>query len=484
VPFLEVKGDTRMKRILVLSPLLLSLLTIPHARADSANSQNAQIASNRGQKTSANRNIVHKAWSRRNNSLTCSPVPCVLPNVLITASQADNTILIADPAKPSHLLAGLDSSYGGTCPFGSENSGRSWYLDQNGRCAGSTPSLAYGNKSTAYQVGLNYNYGAEIIATSDNGNTWNTLIDAVPPLFSGGSVSTPWLAVDNSAKSPYANSLYVAATQDYQAQSEITVSYSRDGGNTWTMEIVDKIQVEPKIDHYSRVAVSSDGTVYVTWQRCEMTGANVNCGGTKAHMWFSKSVDGGNTWSSPFEIAAVTLVPDSCHCAFFGNLPHTTDPVANPPLIAVDNGSGPNAGSLYVVVYNWTEKQMRVEVFTSRDGGTTWAKPVLVAPTFKNDEFFPGLSVSTAGVVGVNWLDRRNHSQNIFYQPFAAVSSDGGKSFGTNYQLARPLSNPYYSSYSMGDYTGNAWSGKTLFVTWPDTRNAVMQDYVGGLLTK
>jgi hypothetical protein len=215
-----------------------------------------------------------------------------------------------------------------------------------------------------------------------------------------------------------------------------------------------------------------------------MTGKHVNCGGTKAHMWLSKSTDGGNTWSSPSEIVAVNLAPDSCACAFFGNLPHTTDPVANPPLIAVDNSSGPNAGSLYVVVYNWTGKQMQVEVFASRDEGVTWQKPVRVAPSYTNDEFFPGLSVSASGFVGVNWLDRRNDPQNIFYQPFTAVSYNGSKSFGQNYRLAKPLSNPYYSSYSMGDYTGNAWAGKTLFVTWPDTRNAIMQDYVGGLLTK
>jgi hypothetical protein len=460
-----------MKRILVLSLLLLSPSAIPHTAAASS--------FKRSQEASAAR-----LWSGRHDSLTCSPAPCVLPNVLITASQSYNTILIADPAKPSHLLAGLDSSYGGTCPFGSVNGGKSWYLDQNGRCGGATPSLAYGKKSTAYQVGSNYNYGVGITSTSDNGNTWNTVIEAVPPLFAGGSVSTPWLAVDNSSTSPYANSLYIAATQDYQVQSEITVSHSRDGGTTWTMEIVDNVQVEPKVDHYSRVTVGSDGTVYATWQRCEMMGKNVNCGGTRAHMWFSKSTDGGNTWSSSVQIATVTLVPDSCHCAFFGNLPHTTDPVANPPLIAVDNSDGPNAGSLYVAVYNWTGNQMQIEVFASGDGGTTWRGPVLVAPSYKNDEFFPGLSVSATGDVGVNWLDRRNDRHNVFYQPFAAVSKDGGQSFGRNYQLAKPLSNPYYSAYSMGDYTGNAWSGKTLFVTWPDTRNAIMQDYVGGLLAK
>lgn len=465
-----------MKRILVLSLLLLSPSAIFHTAAASS------LKHSREDSTARPR-------SGRHDLLTCSPAPCVLPNVLITANEAYNTILTANPTKPSHLLAGLDSSYAGTCPFGSVNGGKSWYLDQSGRCAGATPSLAYGNKSTAYQVGSNYNYGAEITSTSDNGNSWNLVIEAVPPLFAFGSVSTPWLAVDNNPKSPYTNSLYVAATQEGEIEdddvySEITVSYSRDGGNTWSMEIVDNVQVEPKVDHYSRVAVGSDGTVYVTWQRCEMTGDNVNCGGTNAQMWFSKSTDGGNTWSHPVVIAAVTLVPDSCHCAFYGNLPHTTDPVANPPLIAVDNSGGPNAGSLYVVVYNWTGKQMQVEVFASRDGGTMWATPVLVAAPYKNDQFFPGLSVSATGVVGVNWLDRRNDSQNIFYQPFAAVSHDGGKSFGKNYRLAKPLSNPYYSAYSMGDYTGNAWSGQRLFVSWPDTRNAIMQDYVGGLLIK
>lgn len=420
------------------------------------------------------------------NALTCPKAPCVLPNVLITASQSYNTILAANPAKNTQLLAGLDEDYGGTCPFGSANGGTSWYQDQNGRCAGETPSLAYGNNNTAYQAGSGYDSDIEITATSDNGNTWSTTIAAVGPLFSYGSVLTPWLDVDNSANSPYTGSLYIAATQlsNSKVQSEITVSYSRDGGSTWTMEIVDKVQTEPEVDHYSRIAVGGDGTVYVTWQRCEMTGKHVDCGGTKAHMWLSKSTDGGNTWSSPVQIAAVTLVPDSCDCAFYGNLPHTTDPVANPPLIAVDNSSGPNEGSLYVVVYDWTGKQMRVEVFASRDGGTTWGKPVLVASPPKHDEFFPGLSVSATGVVGVHWLDRRNDPQNVFYQPFAAVSNDGGKSFGKNYQLAKPLSNPYYSSYSMGDYTGNAWAGTTLFVTWPDTRNAIMQDFVGGVLTK
>ena len=475
-----------MKQVLALSLLLLSPFVIARNKAATLSSQNATVRFDPSHEGSAKRNNLASARSGHHDVLTCSRAPCVLPNVLITANQSDNTILAANPAKHAQLLAALDQNFGGICPFGSVSGGTSWYQIQNGNCAGETPSIAYGHKGTAYQVGSTYNSGILLTTTSDNGHTWTSPTGAVPPLFSGGYVSTPWLGIDNSAKSSYSNSLYVAATQldNPQVQSEITVSYSRDGGSTWTMEIVDPVQVEPQVDHYSRVAVAGDGTVYVTWQRCEMTGRNVNCGGSKAHMWLSKSTDGGNSWSSPVEIATVNLVPDSCECAFYGNLPHTRDPVANPPLIAADNSNGTNAGSLYVVLYDWIARQMRVEVLASRDGGMTWEKPVFVAPpTSKNDEFFPGLSISVAGVVGVNWLDRRSDPQNVFYQPFAAVSKDGGKSFEQNYRLAKPLSNPFYSSYSMGDYTGNAWAGKTLFVTWPDTRNAIMQDYVGGLLT-
>jgi hypothetical protein len=151
----------------------------------------------------------------------------------------------------------------------------------------------------------------------------------------------------------------------------------------------------------------------------------------------------------------------------------------------VDNSNGQSAGNLYAVTYNWTGKQMRVLVATSKDKGNTWGAPVAVAPdSATHDQFFPGLSVSESGVIGISWLDRRNDKLNIRYQPFATFSVDGGSSFSTNYALARKLSNPYYSPLFMGDYTGSDWAGGTLYATWPDTRNALMQGYAGGLRIK
>ena len=157
-------------------------------------------------------------------------------------------------------------------------------------------------------------------------------------------------------------------------------------------------------------------------------------------------------------------------------------------MIGVDNSTGRHAGNLYVVMYNWTGSQMQVEVVTSSDGGMTWGAPVPVEPSTAatHDQFFPWLSVGPTGIVGATWLDRRNDPSNISYQPFAAVSIDGGVNFGANIKLSQNLSNPNDDGFGgtfMGDYTGNTSVGKKVYASWMDSSSAInMQDEVGGLL--
>ena len=96
------------------------------------------------------------------------------------------------------------------------------------------------------------------------------------------------------------------------------------------------------------------------------------------------------------------------------------------------------------------------------------------------------MTVSDSGQVGVSWLDRRNDPSNVSYEAFAAVSSDGGASFGTNIQVASVPSNPFNDGFGggfMGDYTGNSWyHNRRLYISWMDTRNGVdAQDEVGGI---
>ena len=166
-------------------------------------------------------------------------------------------------------------------------------------------------------------------------------------------------------------------------------------------------------------------------------------------------------------------------------------PVKSPP-VAID--PVPVAGHLALAtplrqngLYNWTGTQMQLEVIRSKDGGTTWASPVIVNPTStKGDQFFQWLNVNSAGVIGVTWLDRRNDPSNLSYQPFFSQSKNNGSNFINGHALSTTKSNPLNDGFGgsfMGDYTGNAWNGTTtMYQSYMDTTTGTCQDFVTGVL--
>jgi hypothetical protein len=321
------------------------------------------------------------------------------------------------------------------------------------------------------------------LAKSEDGINWSQPAVALNATRSFAAYS--WLTVDTNPGSPYVNSLYISAVAigppGVQSENAVVVAHSTDGGVTWHGVAVDPVQLYPAEDNFTNVVVGGNGTVYLTWLHCLGHGQAAHCGNGKAYMVFSKSSDGGNTWSAPSLMTAITM-------PFDWTLPNSSVRVYNYPVIGVDNSSGPYAGNLYAVMYNWTGTHLQVQVVRSTDGGNTWSKPVLVAPASDtHDQFFPWLSVSSAGLVGVSWLDRRNDPANIDYQAFAAISKDGGQSFQPNVQLTTAFSNPNVNGYPenlwMGDYTGNTWDGPNYFVAaWMDSSNGIdMQEVVGGI---
>jgi hypothetical protein len=138
-------------------------------------------------------------------------------------------------------------------------------------------------------------------------------------------------------------------------------------------------------------------------------------------------------------------------------------------------------------MYNWTGTFMQVQVARSTDGGSDWSKPVPVAPGITHDQFFPWISISPSGLVGVSWLDRRNDPNNVDYQAFGAISANGGLGFQANVQLTTGFSNPTTTmGFSIGNYTGNTWDGPSYFLAaWMDNSQTTnMQDFVGGIRLK
>ena len=129
---------------------------------------------------------------------------------------------------------------------------------------------------------------------------------------------------------------------------------------------------------------------------------------------------------------------------------------------------------------------MKVLVSVSTDHGTTWKVHTVAPSTVTHDMFFPWINVSSHGNVGASWMDRRNDPANINYEAFSAVSTNGGTLFGPNLDLSAAPSNPFndgFGGFFIGDYTGNAWAGSTLFVTYTDTTTGIDQDFLAGELT-
>ena len=432
--------------------------------------------------------------------LHCSPAPCVLPPT--QASEGGNPVtdtpIASNPLNPKQLLLG---SVDGNCPIPSvlgfhlsTDGGSTWkracmptIVTQNRAFwPADEPSVGYDRKEAAYIVG-GYNAsdsgeGFVAFQKSTDGTHWSKPAVALRSPGNTFPFETSF-TVDTNVGSHRANSLYVSGVMwtDHGYDNQVLVSHSSDGGATWTQAAVDSVQRYPEEDDFTRTSVGRDGTLYVTWQHCRGKGGSGGALCPTVHMMFSKSTDGGNTWSSPQQIATVKM-------PHYWLLPNTNQVrVYNYPVIAVDNSGGAHAGHLYVAMYTWTGTHLQVQVIRSLDGGTSWSKPVPVAPASDtHDQFFPSLSVSPTGKVGVSWLDRRNDPSNIDYQAFAAISTDGGRTF-PNTQLTQAFSNPDTNGGNswMGDYTGNTWAGPDFIAAWMDSSNGVdMQEVVGGIRLK
>ncbi len=429
--------------------------------------------------------------------LKCKHAPCVFKDKQVSEGgrPANETPIAANPKNAKDLLTGANDY---NCPniqgfYSSSNGGKKWSTFCMQSYAGGSgdgdPTVGYDLNGNSYIGGIDTGTpdGSDIVfqKSSNNGQTWSAPAPAVKPLFSGGLTDKDWMQIDDTSSSPFANAVYISVTQFNASQNgdAISVSHTDDGGSTWKTVQVDTVQNLPNLDQFSDLAIGKDGTVYVSWMRCLTTGPRGDCGGTKVNELVSKSTDGGNTWTSPVTIAQVQLVPDGCGCAYYGSIPNTSERVSNIPAIDIDNSSGSHSGNLYATFYNYTGSQMQVEVATSTNGGATWGAPVRVT-TAANDEFFPWLTVSPTGIIGVTWYDRRNDPSNLSYEEFGALSSDGGASFGTNYQLASKPSNPHNDGFGgsfIGDYSGNYWAGKSLYAVWTDTRGGNDQEFIGGI---
>lgn len=405
--------------------------------------------------------------------LTCSPAPCRLPNVKVTSGNkvtetAPN--LAINPQDSSQMVLGVTdascTSWGAA--YRSSDGGTTWaktcfpsvgIIDLI-----STVWMVYDSGGVVHALigTTNEDCGEDILLeshSSDNGATWSSLKQLSSVQFQVLDSQ----AIDSFSGSPFQGNIYGSETQFLFNKVQIEVWASADGGSTWNAHVAASLPNTAFYDGegYSHLDVGKDGTVYLAYMASAGVGPN--------EMMFTKSSDGGKTWTSPVMVYLATPITD---------LPNTTIYVADAPIVAVDN-SPAGTSRLYMTFYNWTGSFMQALITHSDDSGLTWSTPAPVAPaSATNDQFKPYVSVSATGAVAVTWLDRRDDPNNTNYRTYAAISRNG--IFTRNLALATGSSAPVFGLSYNDSPPANAWSGSTLFAVWPDTRKGTLLQVIGG----
>jgi hypothetical protein len=291
-----------------------------------------------------------------------------------------------------------------------------------------------------------------VMASRDGGQIWTRVF--VPGLTdcTGGTVSAtadPWLSFGRGGKlllsSGIANLPHLPGPT-FGPQPRQVVSRSADGGLSWSLPAT--VQFAPGV-YSDRSAVTADplrrGRAYEVW--VVRSGPEEDTGSA----WFSRSSDGGRTWSPP----RLVYDPGKQDVAPFGViavLPHRV-------LLYVTQVVAPNFSDMMAA--------------RSVDGGRTWSRPALIAHTSGNPAIDPdtgtvatgtpanaSVTVGPDGVPAVAWNDIASpHSSRTL----ASRSRDGGRSWSRPVTVSRVRGQAIQASMA-------AAGDGTLGITWYDDR--------------
>lgn len=330
----------------------------------------------------------------------------------------------------------------------------------------------------------------------------------------------PWIAADMTT-SPHAGNVYVAWTE-FAGDNAVLFARSTDRGSTFGPSVQLSVPVSfggPAYEYPgvgTQIAVGPGGEVYVAWA-------------DSTRLWFTRSLDGGTTFSTPVRVSQANRPgrPGSC----FPWLPaveslsstrvlHGDIRVFTWPSLAVDvSGSAlawapdhnPHRGTIYLAAAgrriawqlgNAHGDESDVLLFRSVDKGETWtnvrnpdpgapaAERVLNDDDTTTDQFHPKVAVAEDGAVAVSWYDRRRSQPpddpsgpNWNLDVFAVVSTDGGQTFGPNFRVTDrsfppARTNPqvnWLAGCYMGDFNGMVPAdGGGFLLAWGDNRDGTI----------
>ncbi|HTV53948.1 MAG TPA: sialidase family protein [Terriglobia bacterium] len=325
-------------------------------------------------------------------------------------------------------------------------------------------SVAYDNRGRAFicyiafdQLGT-YNYwahgatrnGIYVRRSSDGGAHWDARDVPVADHPSEPGIpfeDKPYIVADDS-RGQYAGNLYVGWTRWTLTNSQMMFSRSANGGETWSAPI--EIDSHPGLPRDDNGA--NEGFSGVTGP----DGALYAIWGDGNHIVLTVSRNGGRTFSQARNI--IKTAPIMFHVEAVSR--------ANGfPEIGID----PRDGRLYITWSDYRNGEVDVFSSTSDDHGETWSPAVKVNsdPTHDGEaHFFQWLAVDPkTGDDYILFYDRRNDPENQKQIVVLARSTDGGRSFVNYAWTNRPFN---ADGIFIGDYTGLAAFGGRVYGVWTE----------------
>ena len=252
-----------------------------------------------------------------------------------------------------------------------------------------------------------------------------------------------WIVCDNTASSPYYGSCYTQF-DDFGAGNALKMSYSRDGGKTWTASKVPRVGVIG-----GQPVVLPNGNVVVPLDNASET-----------VIGYTVSTNGGARFGQAFTITPISAADDP------GN-------IRSGPLPSAEISGD---GTIYVV---WEDCRFRGGcpnagtpndlVYVTSTNGTTWStvKRIPIDPvTSTVDHFIPGVAVDRAtradtgtGIhvaVAYYYYPVTNCTPATCELDVGYISSvNGGASWSTPTQLAGPMTMSWIPNTSQGRMVGD-----------------------------
>lgn len=365
-------------------------------------------------------------------------------NVMITNQVNPNEpSIMIDPKNPNVVLAGSNLR----SVYVSLDSGQTWTQNQMSSSYGvwGDPALIVDTASNFYFFHLsnpsNGNWIDRIVCqkSTDNGNTWSD--GSFTGLNGTKAQDKAWGVVDRTN-----NNIYVTWTQfdDYGSSnpldsSVILFSKSLDGGNTWSDA--------KRINKVAGDCIDSDNTTEGAVPAVGPNGEIYVAWAGPSGLTFNRSLDQGETWLE------TEIFIDPMPTGWDYGIPGINR--ANGlPVTVCDLSGGPNHGTIYV---NWSDQRngsddTDIWLAKSTDGGDTWETAIRVNDDDPGkQQFFTWMAVDqSSGVLYFVFYDRREYDDTAT-DVYLAISEDGGETFD-NIKISESPFVPN-SGVFFGDYT-------------------------------